>query len=50
MMFLFLMFLLGLILIFKGMEKPAIVVILINLILCGMMFWHHVTTALPIRL
>lgn len=50
MAFLFLLFAVVMILIFKGRRKEAITFTLLNLVLCLLMFWHHITLTIPIRL
>lgn len=47
---LFLIFAFVIILIGFGFRKTALILALINLLLCLAMFWHHVTDALQILL
>lgn len=50
MAFLFLLFTIVIILIIKGKRREAILLTFINLFLCLLMFWHHITLTLTIRL
>jgi hypothetical protein len=47
---LFLVFVIALITLFLGYRKAAIILTIVNLILCLAMFWHHVTDKLKILL
>ncbi len=47
---LFLMFLLAQCCIFMGYRKTAIGLTFVNFILCGVMFWSHITYNIPINL
>jgi Family of unknown function (DUF5993) len=47
---LYLIFVIDMVLLFEGYRKTAIILTLINLLLCLAMFWHHVTDKLTILL
>lgn len=47
---LFLIFAVAIFLMGLGLRKAALIVALINLLLCLAMFWHHVTTHVNILL
>lgn len=47
---LFLIFTVAIALMGFGMRKAALIIVLINLLLCLAMFWHHVTDVLKIML
>jgi hypothetical protein len=50
MAFLFLIFTIAILLLWAGYRRTALVLTLINLLLCLAMFWHHVTDKLQILL
>lgn len=50
MAFLFLIFTIAIWLLWSGQRKAALIVALINLVLCLAMFWHHATDTLKILL
>lgn len=50
MAFLFLIFAIAILLIGLGYRKAAMIVTIVNLLLCLTMFWHHITDALKIML
>jgi hypothetical protein len=47
---LFLLFLICQFLLFRGQQRPAIVLTLVTLVLCLFMYIHHITLSIPIRL
>jgi fatty acid desaturase len=47
---LFLLFFICMVLIFKQKRNEAIILTLVTLVLCLMMFMHHATDIIPIRL
>lgn len=50
MTFLFLIFTIAIVLLWAGYRKTALMIALINILLCLAMFWYHVTDKLKIML
>jgi hypothetical protein len=47
---LFFIFVVNMLLVWRGLRKPAIILAIVNLLLCLAMLWHHVTTKIDIML